>query len=415
MHGPHHIRVGIEGAARKAQVGRALGLEAAHQRRLAADHADRKTAAQGLAVDHQIGLDAEIFLRAARCEPEADEHLVQDQHDAALAADLAQLAQPVGVGRAVEAGAAAAVDQGRVARRVAVRMQRLQRIDQHAGDVLARAQHLQGTRVHVIERIGLARRQRIAGAGLHILPPAMVGAGEAHQMLLASVIARQPHRLHHGLGARHVKTHLVQARELAQPVDVLGHAGVIAAQHGTERRPEAGALLHALLVEIDAEDVDAVGAGQVVIALAVEVLQLHPLGRLPESAHRQLLAHIGAELERHAVAPGQLQVGQALARLRRQRQRARRTLAQAAGEPRETGPAPGLHLERRVIDAEEFILAIGIARQQPRDALGHARMPGQRGVLGARELESPAQPGEASHQGTGGHCDLNGHVMSLSK
>lgn len=88
MHGPHHIRVGIEGAARKAQVGRALGL-AAHQRRLAADHADRKPAAQGLAVDHQIGLDAEIFLRAARCEPEADEHLVQDQHDAALAADLA--------------------------------------------------------------------------------------------------------------------------------------------------------------------------------------------------------------------------------------------------------------------------------------------------------------------------------------
>jgi hypothetical protein len=34
--------------------------------------------------------DAEVFLRAARCQPEAEKHLVEDQHDAALGADLAQ-------------------------------------------------------------------------------------------------------------------------------------------------------------------------------------------------------------------------------------------------------------------------------------------------------------------------------------
>ena len=37
------------------------------------------------------------------------------------------------------------------------------------------------------------------------------------------------------------------------------------------------------------------------------------------------------------------------------------------------------------------------------------------GTLQITLLESPAQPGETSHQGAGGHCDLNGHVMSLSK
>ena len=58
-------------------------------------------------------LDAEILLRAAGREAEADEHLVEDQHDAALAADGAQPLEPIGVGRPVEMGAAAAVDQRR--------------------------------------------------------------------------------------------------------------------------------------------------------------------------------------------------------------------------------------------------------------------------------------------------------------
>ena len=329
-HGAHHVGVGVEGAAREAEVRRPPGLEAAHQLGPAADHADRQTAAERLAVGHQVGPDAEILLRAARREPEADEDLVEDQHDAALAADLAQPLQPGAVGGAVEACAAAAVDQGRVARRVAVRVQRLQRIDQHAGDVTARAQHLQGALVHVAQRVGLARRQRVAGAGLHVLPPAVVGAGEAHQVLPAGVVARQPHRLHHGLGTRHVEAHLVLAGDGPQAIDHLGHAGVIAAQHGAERRAQPGALLHAGLVEVDAEDIDAVGAGQVVVVPAIEILQLHARGRLPECADRQLLAHVFAELEGHAVAPCQLQVGQALARPGRERQRLGRPLAQVA-------------------------------------------------------------------------------------
>ena len=53
-----------------------------------------------LAVGDHVGADAEIFLRAAGGEPEADEHLVEDQHDVALGADLAQRLQPFGVGGA---------------------------------------------------------------------------------------------------------------------------------------------------------------------------------------------------------------------------------------------------------------------------------------------------------------------------
>ena len=70
--------------------------------RAAAHHADRQAAAERLAVGDEVGADAEIFLRAAGREAEADEHLVEDQHDVALGADLAQLLEPVGIGRPVE-------------------------------------------------------------------------------------------------------------------------------------------------------------------------------------------------------------------------------------------------------------------------------------------------------------------------
>ena len=89
------------------------------------------------------------------------------------------------IGRAVEIAAARAVDQRGIAGRTGVRMQRLQRIDQHAGDVAPRAQHVQRPLRHVGQRVGLVRRHRIADAGLHVAPPAVIGAGKAHQMRAA--------------------------------------------------------------------------------------------------------------------------------------------------------------------------------------------------------------------------------------
>ena len=89
IHRRHDVRMRIEGAAREADVDRAILAEAAHQILAPADRADRKSARQALAIGHHVGAHAEIFLRAAGGEPEADEYLVEDQHDVALGADLA--------------------------------------------------------------------------------------------------------------------------------------------------------------------------------------------------------------------------------------------------------------------------------------------------------------------------------------
>ncbi len=103
MHRAHHVRMGVERAAGKADVGGAVIAEALHQIAAAAHRADRQAAAQRLAVGDHVRLDAEIVLRPARGEPESDEHLIENQHDVALGADLAQALQPVRIGRPVEA------------------------------------------------------------------------------------------------------------------------------------------------------------------------------------------------------------------------------------------------------------------------------------------------------------------------
>ena len=80
----------IERAAGKADVGGTIVAEPLHQLAAAADDADRQPAAERLAVGDEIGAHAEILLRAAWGETEADEHLVEDQDDVALGADGAQ-------------------------------------------------------------------------------------------------------------------------------------------------------------------------------------------------------------------------------------------------------------------------------------------------------------------------------------
>ena len=99
----------------------------------------------------------------------------------------------------------------------------------------------------------------------------MIGTAEAHQVAPARVVAREAHRLHDGLGTGHVERHLVESRDLAQPADVVGQQRMVGAEHRSERAHLFGAALDALLVEVVAEDVDAVGAAQVEEAVAVEI------------------------------------------------------------------------------------------------------------------------------------------------
>ena len=67
----------VERAARKADIGRSILAETFHQVLAAADGADRQAAAERLAVGDEVGPDAEISLRAARREAEADEDLIE--------------------------------------------------------------------------------------------------------------------------------------------------------------------------------------------------------------------------------------------------------------------------------------------------------------------------------------------------
>ena len=105
-------------------------------------------------------------------------------------------------------------------------MQRLQRVDQDARDVISRPQDLNGRVIHLLEQVDVTDAPRIADAGLHAVPPAVIGAAELHDVRSARVIPREADRLHHRLGARHVERHLVQARDLAQAPRIVDHERV---------------------------------------------------------------------------------------------------------------------------------------------------------------------------------------------
>ena len=256
----------IERAARKADIRRAVLAEAAHQSAPAAQHADGQPAGHRLAVGDHVGAHAEILLRAAGREPEADEHLVEDQHDAALrctrrAASAATACRrrgrnaPCGRCRAASNRPGALAFGCSACSGLTSTQAMSRRLSQHA----------QRRLVHVLAACrSRAPATRIADARLHIAPPAVVGAAEAHQVAAPRVIARQAHRLHHGLGARHVKGNLIHAGDLEQPAHVVGDHRMVGAEHRAQIAHALAAAGDALLVEIVAEHVDAVGAGEVV-------------------------------------------------------------------------------------------------------------------------------------------------------
>ena len=105
------------------------------------------------------------------------------------------------------------------------------------------------------------------------------------------MVAREPHRLHHRLGARHVERYFVETGDLLQAPHIVGDQRVIGAEHRPELAHVFEAARDRLLVEVVAEDIDAVGAGEVVELIAVEVGDRHARGRLDEGAE---LAGAGA-------------------------------------------------------------------------------------------------------------------------
>ena len=194
-------------------------------------------------------------------------------------------------------------------------MQCLQRIDQHAGDVAPLAQHAQRVVVHLLQRVGLVRGDRVADARLHVAPPAVIRAAEAHEVRAPRVIARKAHRLHHRFGAGHVERHFVETGDLSQAPDVVRHHRMQQAEHRTEVAHALGAAGETVLVEVVAEDIHAVRAGKIVGPIAVEIGQHHAVRSLHEGTGLEMSTNKAAELERYPVGPGELQVGDAVADL----------------------------------------------------------------------------------------------------
>src|SRR5260370_14290434 len=102
VHRRHDVRVRIEGTASETDIDRVILTEAAHQVLAPADHTHGKPSREAFAIGHHVCAHADILLGAARGEPEADEYLLEDQDDIALAAHLPQRLQPLAVPGAIE-------------------------------------------------------------------------------------------------------------------------------------------------------------------------------------------------------------------------------------------------------------------------------------------------------------------------
>ena len=389
IHGRHDGGVGIEGAACKTNIAGAVVTEALHPSRIAAQHANGQTAAQGLAIGNHIGVHAKVSLRAAFTQTETQKHFVKYKCNAFFCAHFAQCLQPCGVGLTVVMHSAFSVNQGAVRGGRTVGVHGLQGVDQHAGDVVAVTQDAQGVGMHIVQGEGVAGRWHgVARARLHIVPPAVVRPSEANNFSLFAVVSGQAHRLHHGFGARHVKRHLVFARQLTQPLDVIQDTRVIAAQHGAQFIGHGCTFGHAGLVKIVAKQVHAIRAGDVDKLIAVHVGQIHVLASVPEIAQLQMFGEHFAKLVGHAVLTGQLHVRNHGLGLSGMRQGLGAALFECLPQPSECGfthLADGFGCS---VDTKPSGLRVAVSRQPVGKSLGHAQVPAQRWMFCQRQLQA---------------------------
>ena len=327
-------------------------------------------------------------MRAARCQPETEKHLVKNQDDAALCANLTQLLEPSRVGRPVVGYFAAAVDQGRVARGRRIGVQGLQGVDQNAGNVFAGAQHMQAALVHVFECVRFTRGQRIARPRLNIFPPAVVRTAETHQMAALGVVAGQSHGLHHGFCAGHVKRHLVQTGDGFKALHVLEHAGMVSTEYRAQVFDCLLAGFDARLVEVVTQEVHAVRAGQVIKNVVVQVGDGDALRSFQEASAFDVPTQEISVLVGHPVTACELHVRNDLPGAGRHGD----ALGETCGVERSQFKKPVApafnHRAAGAIGVKKHGFVVVIARQQAGNTLGDARVSGQRPVFGTREFKS---------------------------
>jgi hypothetical protein len=174
------------------------------------------------------------------------------------------------------------------------------------------------------------------------------------------------------------------------------------AEHRAKRVGAGFGLGDAFLVEVVAEDVDAVGAGQVVEHVAVDVGDGDAGRGFHEGAGAEIFLHQPAVLERDTVGLGELQVGDAFGCLGRQRPALGKAFAIELAEAEEGVLALGGDGRRRSVGAEEIVDVELVVREQSRYPLRHLGVAGQRSMLGARQRQTGRQFGEYRGGSAGG-------------
>ena len=191
---------------------------------------------------------------------------------------------------------------------------------------------------------------------------------------------------------------------------------MVGTENGSELAHPRAALLDAFLVEIVAEEVDAVGAGEIEEAIAVEVRDGGARGALEKHPALQVLAHHAAELKRHAIARGELQVRHRRGDLAGERGTLGEALRVERCEAHERLAPLRSNFRRRIVRAEEARLVVLVMRDEPRDESRETRVPAERAVLGEREPQPQLRLAQQDQddEGAGDVPEHHGPAQTIS-
>jgi hypothetical protein len=215
------------------------------------------------------------------------------------------------------------------------------------------------------------------------------------------VVPRKSHRLHDRFGARHVERDLVESGNLAKPGNVLGDHRMIGSERRTQHTGARFGRFDACLVEVISEDIDAVGSGQIVEDVTVEIGHGHARRRLQERAGAtQMFANQAVILKWHPVGFGELQVGYMRQGLRHHLPPLRVSFAIEFGETEEAFlPLRGYGLWG-AIRAKEVVDVELVERDETRHRTRQFGMTRQRAMFGPRQPQPRLHFGKDSRSGS---------------
>mmetsp|Transcript_73174 Transcript_73174/g.202959 ORF Transcript_73174/g.202959 Transcript_73174/m.202959 type:complete len:308 (-) Transcript_73174:521-1444(-) len=270
-------------------------VAAGHEVLRPADHADWQPAAKRLPVTHDVSLHVVGPLGTAGVQPEARVHLVKDERHARVGADAPKLVQPLLVPRS-RPHLPGVAGKHRVTRRGLVKVEALQRVDQHGRDLpTPDADDLERKGVHVLQAQDVLWQTLVARDRLHAVPPAVVGAPEGNDELPVRVETGNAHGRHHGLCARHVERYLVVSRDFPEHGDVVEDRVVQRSKEKALLLRLSPASFDEVLVLFVTAHVDAIGAADVHRLVSVQIHHVHAFSPIKRHGRIQILVHDGVE------------------------------------------------------------------------------------------------------------------------